>query len=505
MIKTQFMKPYSIITLTIILFSYQVIHGQSKDSLLKIGDKAPRLKVYKWVKGLPVAQFKKGQTYVVDFGATWCVPCAAAIPHITNLAKKFGNKLNVVGVFVMEPKKNSIDSSYVQNVMKYVEKQGDKMEYNVAVDDPKETMQNTWLKAAALDGIPQVFIIDKNGLIAWMGNPNPVFLDHLVTLALDSSYKISDAIEGGKLQKQYENPSVDPLKPLFIDGNGGDGKDFLYRSILTRYSGEKSANSDFVYSTNWDKNMVGRQPYAGMVQQIGAPLSKLYYLAYADTMGNSVLGRLYPTYEYPDTIKYPSTVNRYGKFWYTPIFEVSDTLPFQFSFYANANRYNYSLIVPDEKASAKFLQEVMRRDLKTYFGYDVSVEDRMMPYWKLIATDRARTVLMTKTPGNNFKPIQANDTLYRRTNAIIKDILEQNILSVYSFGYAPFGRKPKIEAPFFDETGITGEIDYEFSDREFQEMRKGNWDMLLQFLHRLGLDLIKGERLTKVVVIRDPK
>ena len=487
------------------LLCIQALAQTKNDITLKVGDRAPSLKVYKWIKGEPMASFETGRSYVIDFGATWCIPCAKAIPHLSNIASKYIGKTNVIGVFVMEAKKDSLDYSYVQNVKKYVQKQADNIKYTVAIDDAKATVENNWIKAAGLDGIPQTFLIDKKGLIAWIGSANSPSLDEEIRFVNSDDYSINEAIKRAETSKSLEPVTIDILKPFFLEGNGGDGGDFLFRSILTKYKGESGGDIGFVYSGKSSRIPSEMQPRPGMVQVIGASIEKLYYLAYADTLTYAMASRMISSNQYPDFKKYPMLKDGYGNFWYKAILDVSDQSPFKFDHRLTSNRYNYSLIVPDELATAKYLQQVMRKDLDSYFGYNVKVEERMMPYWRLIATPGAKERLKTKTPGEKYRVENLHDSAYKYSNSVMKDILIRFIFP-FSYGQSLYGWvKPKEEAPFIDETGIFDEIDYDITQKEFDNFRNGDWESCLNYLHRLGLDLVKGERLTKVVIIRDPK
>lgn len=143
----------------------------SKPLALLVGDAAPKLTVSKWVKGAPVKKFEKGQVYVVEFWATWCGPCKTSIPHITDLQKKFGEKARFVGVSIWESDQKLVEP--------FVKEMGDKMGYTVAMDQlPNEkaqaqegAMAKTWMEASNQQGIPSAFIIDKEGMIAWIGHP----------------------------------------------------------------------------------------------------------------------------------------------------------------------------------------------------------------------------------------------------------------------------------------------------------------------------------------------
>jgi len=138
---------------------------------LTIGSSAPALEVQQWLKGTPVKQFEKGHIYVVEFWATWCGPCIGAMPHLSELARKYRGKVTVIGVSVWEGKRKPIhDAAALQS---FVDKKGKDMDYTVAMDNlATNKVADAWLKAANAGGIPTTFLIDRTGKIAWIGTPD---------------------------------------------------------------------------------------------------------------------------------------------------------------------------------------------------------------------------------------------------------------------------------------------------------------------------------------------
>jgi len=63
------------------------------------GKPMPSLDLSNWINGEVKPADMKGKVLVVDFYATWCGPCIAAIPHNNELLKKYkGKGLIIVGV-----------------------------------------------------------------------------------------------------------------------------------------------------------------------------------------------------------------------------------------------------------------------------------------------------------------------------------------------------------------------------------------------------------------------
>ena len=153
---------------------------------LKVLESAPPLNNGEWIQGEPVKTFEKGKVYVVEFWATWCGPCKAAIPHLNDLHRSHvGKGVVVIGQNVWEK-----DESLVPG---FVKDMGDRMTYRLALDNTNDgagAMAETWMKAAGRKGIPCTFVVDGQGRIAWIGHPselNGEMLDSVLAGTFDAA------------------------------------------------------------------------------------------------------------------------------------------------------------------------------------------------------------------------------------------------------------------------------------------------------------------------------
>ncbi|MCH2162632.1 MAG: TlpA family protein disulfide reductase, partial [Phycisphaerales bacterium] len=122
--------------------------------------------------------FKSGNVYVMEFWATWCGPCLAGMPHLTEVQEKYKDKgLTIIGVSREEPAK-------VENFLAKDE-WDKKTGYTIALDESSKT-NNAYMKAAGQNGIPTAFIVGKDGRVEWIGHP--MSMDEPLAKVIDGSW-----------------------------------------------------------------------------------------------------------------------------------------------------------------------------------------------------------------------------------------------------------------------------------------------------------------------------
>ncbi len=148
---------------------------------LTIGSVAPELDIEHWIhdgNGAfdPVTKFEKNKVYVVEFWATWCGPCIAAMPHVVSLQKEYADR----GLQII-----SVSSEPMATIEKFLQREvpgakdsddspqtfDDLTRSYCLTTDPDRSTSKSYMEAASQNGIPCAFLVGKSGHVEWIGHP----------------------------------------------------------------------------------------------------------------------------------------------------------------------------------------------------------------------------------------------------------------------------------------------------------------------------------------------
>jgi thiol-disulfide isomerase/thioredoxin len=125
------------------------------------GKPMPKLDLAGWVNGEVKPPDMKGKVVVLDFYATWCGPCMAAIPHNNELLKDYKDKgLIIVGICTSGRGQENMEQTVSGRGIAYP-----------TARDPRLTSQRAW----QVHYYPTYAIVDRKGIVRIIGlQPNHV-------------------------------------------------------------------------------------------------------------------------------------------------------------------------------------------------------------------------------------------------------------------------------------------------------------------------------------------
>jgi thiol-disulfide isomerase/thioredoxin len=122
------------------------------DAALKVGDAMPDFAHLELEGKLPDSL--KGKVVILDFWASWCLPCAASFPAMDQLQKKYGDRLVIIAVNVDEKKAN-MDAFLKKHTVAFT-----------VVRDGKQKV----VAEVAPETMPTSFIVDGEGKVRYLHN-----------------------------------------------------------------------------------------------------------------------------------------------------------------------------------------------------------------------------------------------------------------------------------------------------------------------------------------------
>jgi thiol-disulfide isomerase/thioredoxin len=141
---------------------------------LKIGSVAPHIDAEfcfrkSEIKKLKMEKYQEDTIYVIEFWATWCPPCIAAMPLMEKVQGEFADrKVRLISLsneskekleeFLAKVIPNSSGKTYM-----------DFTEVFAIACDPDQSAYNDFMATSGNFSVPKIFIVGKQGRVEWIG------------------------------------------------------------------------------------------------------------------------------------------------------------------------------------------------------------------------------------------------------------------------------------------------------------------------------------------------
>lgn len=387
------------------------------------------------LKEKSIGEFK-GKLLILDFWTTFCSSCVATFPKLQKLQKDFDKEIQIV--LVNDGEKEEV-------IRKFIDRRKEKFDETITL--PIVYSDTLLKKYFPHTSVPHVAWIDKNGVFRTTTRSDVV-----------NEKNIKALLEGNMpsmQQKTDERAKWDVYKPLYKDGNGGDGGLLAWRSYLGSFD-PKLIGTQFVVAND-------EQGYC--ITSTNTPIPGLYRYAYSNRLDESgnllLLPECYTLLMVSDETKY--NYMKEGEIQYEKI-------------------YTYQLnAAPSTKEQ---LLDMMKEDLKRFFGLDAQWKSVVRDCLVLKATD---TLALQYETGEKY--IDITDTGLRVNNITVKELVNY-LMDNTEFFLSPY--------QIIDETGFKGKLktlDFDIH-KDYKKFSAG--------LERFGLSLSLEKRQVDVLVLSEP-
>lgn len=383
----------------------------------------------------------KGRFLILEFWNRYCSACLATFSETNKLLEKYNNKLDII-LIGKEDKSGRTAQIY--------KKAKEKLNLRIPF-----TFDSTYYTSVVPAGAPHLVWIDNNGIVKAITTSTELNEANLNFFLEGKGFPFVDRSYGAKNRIVFDR---DIFRPFFIDGNLGSDTSFLFRSVIARCN----LDMQYIGMPESMEHHLNTSPIP-LVQGCGT-LEQLYRFAYTGYSG----------WDYGDPL--------YHEMYPLPQLELANMKDFMTNPVTRQGYYCYSLSVPPERATVPDLMKLMQSDLKEYFGYDVRIEKRKMPVYRLTASPDASEALKNKRADRSGD--HHGWLGIRLTNITMSILIEQ-----------VFNKHIRDKPPIIDDTGINTKIDI--------NLDANLWDLsdIRSQLEKIGLFLIEDEQVLNVIVI----
>ncbi|WP_233164646.1 thioredoxin family protein [Pedobacter sp. ASV28] len=418
---------------------------------LKIGDQVPDIEfkdIINWNKTSAKLSDFRGKLVILDFWATWCVPCISALPKLDSLQKQFKDEIVILPI-TYEKKE------LIQSVLK---------------SNPSlRPMQLPFITLTSLNKIfpyrllPHEVWIDRNGKFLATTNTEGITVDHI-------NEALSSTIKNLKIKKDIIN--VDLKKPLLFGAY--QGYEFKPENIEASsfMTNQLDGVSGPVY---WHPSKISGSENI-FIKIINAPVVRLYQVALLDfwpPTSNNFNNDFYLKYDFSriyweeDNCILNSDCKKEGQ---------NRTISF-----------SYELILPktDRFTFKKYMLDDVNRYFILKYGIEGIREKRKVKCWTL--TSNGNDILFKTTGLKPYIDIDKNKIGIKVVNSSIDEFMFWWL--TYSIGHS-------VKYPIINETNYHLPVDLDL------KVDQSDFEIVKKELAKVGLIFKLEDREIDMIVIR---
>jgi thiol-disulfide isomerase/thioredoxin len=384
-------------------------------------------------KNLYLASFK-GQIVILDFWHTRCAACIAAFPKLQKLQEKYQNKLKIVLITYQSKK----------TIQSFMARQKHVTELELRL--PISCNQQSLIDYFKVPAYPHYIWIDDKGTVKYVTQGYDVTEENIE--------KVIDHRPVQMQQKADSDLDFQIYKPLFVNGNGGDGGPILYYSVLTHHIKNMPVMGG--YTSPCDSNSA--------IVAYSYPIIGMFQVAFNDFLNGLRIPDNRTVLQVADTSKYVWEINgvtQWDKF------------------------FAYQLFAPYRSVDS--LQKLMQQDLMRDFGVEAHMETRMMKCWVMRAEDTA----LLGTKGGYL----LNEMSAENFTISIRNVPDSEIC--FRFVYNIFSNSPY---PFISEVHMKSSIDIILDNINFYDAKAVIEAVKLKYKLNIRLE----DHLVNMLIITEP-